>query len=108
MWRVHADSGGGTAKLASCEYYCHVLAEYADPELIDIITVATKKKLCVSSSRISTYKEVQFHGPIEFARDIESLFVHPRHTKEREIMEMCQEFARNNKCNLVVIEPDGR
>ena len=71
------DTGGGTAKLASCEWYCHgqieieqargplseckvgwlmlllfcscvlcsVLSEYADPELIDVISVATKKKM---------------------------------------------------------------
>ena len=36
---------------------------------------------CVSSARISTYQEVQFHGPIEFefARDIEAIVVHRRH-----------------------------
>jgi hypothetical protein len=53
------DTGGGTASLASCEWYAHVLAEYSEPELQDIISVATGAKYCVSSARISSYKEVQ-------------------------------------------------
>jgi hypothetical protein len=38
------DTGGGTAKLASCEWYAHVLMEYNDAELQDVISVATGAK----------------------------------------------------------------
>ena len=45
------DTGGGTASLASCEWYEHVLAEYSDVELEDIISVATGKKLSVRKTK---------------------------------------------------------
>lgn len=63
---------------------------------------------CVSSARISTYKEVQFHGPIEFARDIEAIVVHRRHQDDKAMMKLVQEFANNNKCNIIMMEEDGR
>ena len=138
--------------LADCACrYSHVLLEYSDPELIDIVTVATKRKLCVSSSRISSYKEVQvnhtihtrgrlcgrstsllvcvrpspssccavclpvcfvsllcfmqYHGPVEFGRDVEALVVNWRHASDKAMMRMCEDFCKNNKCNLVMMEP---
>ncbi len=100
------DTGGGTAQLASCEWYAHVLAEYSDPELADVVSVATKAKRCVSSARITSYKEVQYHGPLEFARDVEALVVNGRHASDKAMMKMAQEFCTNNNCNLILTEAD--
>lgn len=61
---------------------------------------------CVSSSRIGSYKEVQFHGPIEFSRDVEAIVVHSRHKTDKAMMAMVEEFRKNNHCNVVFMEPD--
>jgi hypothetical protein len=102
------DTGGGTAKLASCEWYAHVLMEYSNPELQDVISVATKSKRAVSSSRISNYKEVQYHGPVEFARDVEAIVVHKRHATDKAMMNMVEQFCKQNHCNMFMMEDDGR
>jgi len=47
---------GCRVKLASCENYAHVLAEYSEEELTAITRVATKKDLCLSSNCIHQYK----------------------------------------------------
>jgi hypothetical protein len=59
---------------------------------------------CVSSSRISSYKEVQFHGSIEFARDIEAIVVNSRHLGDARMMSMVEQFRKNNNCNVVHME----
>jgi len=105
---ANRDTGGGMAKLASTEWYCHVLLEYSDAELEDVIQVATGKKYCVSSSRISNYKEVQFHGPIEFSRDVEALVVAPRHKGDARMAEMIEQFATKNHINVIWQEEEDR
>jgi len=101
------DTGGGTAQLATCEHYAHVLLEYSDPELEDVIAVASKRKRCVSSARISSYKEVQYHGPVQFSRDVEAIVVHGRHASDKAMMKLVQQFCEKNKCNMILQEADG-
>ena len=82
--------------LATCEHYAHVLNEYSDAELKDVVAVATKQRECdwlllfkrkscvalllllhraLPSTNITHYKEVQIHGPLQLNRDVEALVV---------------------------------
>jgi len=59
-----SDTSYSEVKIASCEYYCHVLQQYSTPELQAVVDVAIGKKDSTSSSCISTYKEIQIHGEV--------------------------------------------
>lgn len=61
---VDKDTSNADVKLASCEYYAHVLLAYADPELKAVLQVATGREKFSNSSVISNYKEIQIHGPV--------------------------------------------
>jgi hypothetical protein len=76
--------------------------------LADVVSVATKAKRCVSSARIASYKEVQYHGSLEFRRDVEALVVNSRHASDKAMMKLCDEFCSNNGINCILMEADGR
>ena len=53
------DSSSPSTSLATCEYYCHVLAKYTDQELKAVLDVATGRAPWRGSNVISNYKEIQ-------------------------------------------------
>lgn len=41
----------------------------------------------------STYKEVQIHGPLEFAKDVERLYVNKIEVKDKKFLDMVYQFS---------------
>ncbi len=68
---------------------------------MDVVKVATKQEVCVDSGRIHKYKELQLHGELQFARDVEYVFINARHKADREMVKLCEQFATQNNINLV-------
>lgn len=54
-----ANAHAGNRRMATCEHYAHVLAEYSDDELKSLLLVATGREACVDSTTIQNYKEAQ-------------------------------------------------
>ena len=53
--------------------FAHILAKFSDNELMNIVSFVNK--IPYNSTGESSYKELQFHGPIVIDRDVESLVV---------------------------------
>jgi hypothetical protein len=45
------------------------------------------------------------HGPVDFAQDIEAVVVHHRHRGDKSMVNMIEQFATKNKCNVIWMEP---
>ncbi|KAJ4452535.1 putative Calcium-dependent protein kinase 15 [Paratrimastix pyriformis] len=93
------DTSSPTVKLASCEHYAHILATYSPAELKAVIEVSNKIRLSADSSIISEYKEIQIHGPVEFSRDIEAVFI--RATHRTRMRRLAEEFGRINNVPII-------
>ena len=52
----------------------------------------------ISSNCTSTYKEIQVHGPIEFSKDVQCIYVNRKEIKDnKKLLEMVYEFSEKNK-----------
>jgi len=87
------DTSAADVKLATPEYYYHVLQSYSDKELESVVNVAIGRAFCSSSDVIVTYKEVQIHGPIKLSSDIEALVVNPKHKGNAKMEDLIRQFA---------------
>ena len=70
------EDGGGS--IATCENYAHVLDEYDDAELTDILTVGTRwsmQPVGLPSQSFTHYKELQIHGDVDIAADVAELHI---------------------------------
>lgn len=43
---------------------------------------------------IGTYKEIQIHGPIEFAKDIQRLYVNKIEIQDKKFMKLVETFCK--------------
>jgi hypothetical protein len=102
------DSSHSTVRVATLEHCLHVLHEFSDKELTSVVRIATKRQYAARSDVIASgkYKEVQIHGPIVLATDIEALCVSHRHRNDARIMDLARRFCAKNKCQLVEILPE--
>ena len=61
--------------MATCQHYAHVLNDYNDEELTDVIWVALGKYPAgKDSASIKRYKEVQIHGEVRFDKNVQCMF----------------------------------
>jgi hypothetical protein len=78
------DTAVNVSKIASCEYYGHVLEKYNDKELKSIMQVAlghqTFKK---QRGIITSYKEVQIHGDVNLREHVELMVVNPKYRSKK-------------------------
>jgi len=77
------DTASNHAILSSCEHYCHVLMKYSDAEFNATLDVALNRQKYVNSKVITVYKEVQIHGDISLAENVESLVVNPSYKSDK-------------------------
>jgi len=98
------DTSNADVKLSCPEYYCHVLNEYADQELQDVISVALGIHRVVDSKSLSVYKEVQIHGPLVLNRDVEAIVVNKKYKGNKSMESMLYQFAETNMCNIIWME----
>eukprot|EP00523_Entomoneis_sp_CCMP467_P015457 CAMPEP_0168785270 /NCGR_PEP_ID=MMETSP0725-20121227/10661_1 /TAXON_ID=265536 /ORGANISM="Amphiprora sp., Strain CCMP467" /LENGTH=650 /DNA_ID=CAMNT_0008835365 /DNA_START=53 /DNA_END=2005 /DNA_ORIENTATION=+ len=99
------DSGGRHETLATCDHYAHVLNRYHSSDLQVLLDVSTSEARRIggaSSSGVATYKEVQIHGPIELAKDIEALSVAGSYsTASEELRQTVVAFQNLTACNVI-------
>ncbi|KAJ9448377.1 hypothetical protein DIPPA_55829 [Diplonema papillatum] len=104
---ANCDSSSSSAEIASCEFHAHVLAKYSDAELRAVLEVANRKQLWLNSNVISQYKEVQIHGELRLAENIDLVVVHSSLKTRQELMRDIHAFCRKNECTYVVTETYG-
>lgn len=68
--------------------------------------VAATKGLEKSSDVSSEYKEIQIHGPIEFSKDIERLYVCKSELVNPKILEHIEQFSKRIKVDYEIFKPE--
>ena len=111
-----AKNGPARFRMATAEHYAHVMCKYTDAELRAVIRIATARAFDVKRSDghianyipndgiLTHYKEVQIHGPLEFARDVEAVYVHPRYFDMPEFVKRFAAFEQKNGCKIHKLE----
>jgi Protein of unknown function (DUF3626) len=94
------DTSHADVQLATCEFYCHVLDSYTDQELMKIALVATGVETALPSGCLGNYKEIQIHGDVVLARDVEALAVPRHHMKNDVTRQVIEKFCQRNRCDL--------
>jgi Protein of unknown function (DUF3626) len=98
------DSGGFVAQrtLATNEYYAHILNEYNHLDLQAAMNVACNARVGGARSWCSVYKEVQIHGPIQLAYDIQAVSLPGREADATpEFRQSVLEFQTQTNCNVL-------
>lgn len=91
-----------TETLATNEWYCHILNGYNDEDLSTALNTCKSARLGGAQSKCSTYKEVQIHGPICLATDIQALSIPGRYrTASDKLMANVLEFQKKADCNIL-------
>ena len=87
--------------LGTCDLYAHILNEYNDGDL-RVALKMPESRLQGVPSLPSIYKEVQIHGPICLATDVQALSV-PGHclTANPELKHDVLEFQKVTSCNVL-------
>ncbi len=63
----------------------------------------------VSSNCTTTYKEIQIHGPLEFKKDIELLYINRNEVKnDKKLLDMTYEFCEKNKIRYDFFDPNKK
>lgn len=90
---------------SSVEHYAHTLAEFSDVELREVVAVATRRKEFGDSRAISTYKELQIHGPLELTKHVEALVLNERYANDTKMLEKADRFCRKANARLIIMTP---
>lgn len=93
----YGDSGNlnGMISLGTLENYAHILVQFSDKELTDIVSLACSMPHTKNNEIIYEeykYKEVQFHGPIALNTDVETLVINKRHETSQKVKELANNF----------------
>ena len=85
--------------LATHDYYAHILLQYPDNDLKAILNVS---RLGGAPSRCQQYKEVQIHGPICLATDVQTLSVPGRlEDASVQFLKCVTDFQKKTGCNIL-------
>jgi len=88
------DTASTSAKIASCEYYNHVLNNYIDRELKAIMNAALDQATYINKGNIiGNYKEIQIHGDIKLREHVELLVVHPKYRGNENVEKYLVKFS---------------
>lgn len=81
-----ADSCVEHSIVGTLHYCIHVLNQLNDKELLATFDAVEGKSS--TSTVISTYKEIQIHGPIEFEKDIQKIYVSKKDAAKKEDLDL--------------------
>lgn len=98
------DSSNAATKLASCEHYAHVLNEYSTAELKAALEVGSGRQPRRESTVITTYKELQVHGPVTWREHVAAVRVNPSHKGNLALMEKIRAWTIRNDMRLLWAE----
>ena len=89
------DSSNADSSIATFKYCFKILSKMNDNELKAAFDGSMAKE--VSSKCTSTYKQIQIHGPIEFSKDIQCIYVNKNEVKtNKALLEQVYEFSKKN------------
>jgi hypothetical protein len=98
------DSASGTAAVATLKFCYQVVSRMRDNEIAAAMQAA--KAMELESSVLAKYKEIQVHGPVEFARDIQRVYVsREEFDRDPSLKEKLVQFCGINKLEYEVFEP---
>lgn len=86
------DSSNATSLIGTFKFCYYILNWLGDPELKATMRAANIEN--VSSSVMGIYKEIQIHGPIEFANDIGRMYINSNKCKTPEQIELVDKFSK--------------
>lgn len=93
------DSSAADSCVATNDCYAHVLFKFSDNDLIALLNV---NRVGGSRSRCKAYKEVQIHGPICLATDIQSLSLPGREQDaSTEYCALVDSFQEKTNCSIM-------
>ena len=85
--------------LATARNYCHILVKYSDQELHSILAL---NKIGGGKSKCAFYKEVQIHGPVRLATDIEKLSLPGREADAtKDMKDLVEKFRIKTDCAIL-------
>jgi Protein of unknown function (DUF3626) len=88
-----------TSTLATSEFYGHVLSQYSNDELQAVMNVSRNRG---TQCRCNHYKEVQIHGPISLATDIQAMSMPGKEADASDVLrEVVQQFQTITGCNVL-------
>jgi Protein of unknown function (DUF3626) len=88
-----------TSTLATNEYYGHVLSQYSNDELRAVMNVSRNQG---TQCRCNHYKEVQIHGPICLATDIQAMSIPGKEADASDVLrEIVRQFQNSTGCNVL-------
>jgi hypothetical protein len=78
------------------------LVSFTDNEIRAAIEAAKAQEV-KSEGIIAAYKEIQIHGPVEFKKDIERVYIHREDiTRNQKCLDEVKEFCRKNNLEYKV------
>jgi hypothetical protein len=83
-------NGNGSMQLGTLENYAHVLEQFRDNELKNIVSLACDIRYVQKAE--TTYKEIQIHGPISIYTDIETLVLNKSIVMSKEMIKLVNNF----------------
>ena len=89
------DSSSASSVTGTFKYCFHILNKMNDKQLTSAFNAA--KALEQSSTVTTTYKQIQIHGPIEFAKDIQRVYVNKKEVQDKKFLDMVYSFCERNK-----------
>jgi hypothetical protein len=89
-------------QLATSEYFAHVLLTYSDVDLKMLLGVLCERRIRGTMSTVAMHKEVQIHGPVCLATDVEALSV-PGKSKDasESLLNEVVTFQEKTGCNIL-------
>jgi Protein of unknown function (DUF3626)/FHA domain len=90
------DTSSSSVRLASLEWYAHILQEYTNEELQQVANIALGREISHSSTLFRKYKEVQIHGEVAIDRDIEALVVYQSVKRQGHLVKLLDDFSHQH------------
>jgi len=90
---------GSNVILGNCMNFCHLLTTFSDNEIKNLSKVAGGD-FSIKTYSGYNYKEIQIHGNVDFAKDIEKIVLGPNNA---DLIKVAQRFARENEIELIIL-----
>lgn len=100
------DSSSPSASIGTFQFCFHILNKLSDSELRAAIDASKGNE--VKSGCISAYKEIQIHGPVEFKKDVERVYVSRGELADSACKKMTDDFCAQNELELEIFDFEER
>ena len=101
------DSSSTNATLGTFRFVFHLLMKLSDAELHSAFEGSKGKEM--KSNVIGAYKEIQIHGPVEFAKDIARVYISKDELKlgdPKALLEQVKTFCSQHKLEYELFEQE--